>query len=137
MEIEMKCIMGELDHPNENGRVYPKTEMERAIKDYLSSGRCYGEFNSNYGELSHPVSLSNISHEIKDINIVDKDVICKIELLDTPQGKIAKDIIKSGKDLKIAPRIIAQVEPIKKGPGKHTGETKLKNIQIISYDIMT
>ena len=135
MEIECK-ILGELDHPNANGRVYPKVEMEKAIKDYLNSGRHYGELNPDYGELSHPVSLSNISHEIKDINIVGEDVIGKIELLDTPQGKIAKDIIKAGHDLKLAPRIMAQVEPIKKGRGKHTGETRLKDIQIVSIDIV-
>ena len=135
MEIECK-ILGELDRPNANGRVYPKAEMQKAIKDYLNSWRHYGELNPNYGELSHNVSLSNISHEIKDINIVGEDVICKIELLDTPRGKIAKDIIKAGQDLKFALRIIAQVEPIKKGPGKHTGETRLKNMQIISIDII-
>lgn len=135
MEIECK-ILGELDHPNTNGRVYPKVEMEKAIKNYLSSGGCYGELNPDYGELSHPVTLSNISHKIKDINIVGEDVISKIELLDTPQGKIAKDIINTGLDLNFAPRIIAQVEPIKKGPGKHTGETKLKDIQIVSIDIV-
>ena len=38
--------------------------------------------------------------------------------------------------LKFVPRIIAQVESIKKGSGKHTGETKLKDIQIISVDIV-
>ena len=31
--------------------------MEKAIKDYLNSGRRYGELNPNYVELSHPVSL--------------------------------------------------------------------------------
>ena len=135
MEIECK-ILGELDHPNANGRVYPKVEMEKAIKDYLNSGRHYDELNPDYGELTHSVSLSNISHEIKDINIVGEDVIGKIELLDTPQGKIAKDIIKAGHNLQFAPRIMAQVEPIKKGPGKHTGETRLKDIQIVSIDIV-
>lgn len=135
MEIECK-ILGELDHPNTNGRVYSKIEMEKAIKNYLSSSRCYGELNPDYGDLSHPVSLSNISHKVKDINIVGEDVIGKIELLDTPQGKIAKDIINAGLDLNFAPRIIAQVEPIKKGPGKHTGKTRLKDIQIISIDIV-
>ena len=39
-------------------------------------------------------------------------------------------------DLKFAPRIIAQVELVTKDPGKHTGETKLKDIQIISIDIV-
>jgi len=135
MEIECK-ILGELDHQNANGRVYPKNEMEKAIKNYLSSGWCYGELNPDYGDLSHPITLSNISHKIKDINIVGEEVIGKIELLDTPQGKIAKDIIKAGSDLKFAPRIVAQVEPIKKGPGKYTRGTKLKDIQIMSIDIV-
>ena len=134
MEVECK-ILGELDHPNKNGQIYPKVEMEKAIQNYLNSGRCYGELNPNYGELSHPVSLSNISHEVKDINIVGEDIIGKFELLDTPQ-KIAKNLIKSGLDLKFAPRIITQVESVTKGPGKHTGETKLKDIQIISVDIV-
>ena len=110
--------------------------MEKAIKDYLNSGRRYGELNPNYGELSHPVSLSNISHEVKDINIVGEDIIGKFELLDTPQGKIAQNIIKAGSNLKFVPRIIAQVESIKKGSEKHTGATKLKDIQIISVDIV-
>ena len=135
MEVECK-ILGELDHLNKNGQIYPKVEMEKAIQNYLNSGRRYGEFNPNYGELSHPVSLSNISHEVKDINIVGEDVIGKFELLDTPQGKIAQNIIKAGSNLKFAPRIITQVELVTKGSGKHTGETKLKDIQIISIDIV-
>ena len=65
----------------------PKLKWKKAIKDYLNSGRRYGELNPNYGELSHPVSLSNISHEVKDINIVGEDIIGKFELLDNPQGK--------------------------------------------------
>ena len=52
--------------------------MKKAIKDYLNSDRRYSELNPNYGELSHPVSLSNISHEVKDINIVGEDIIGQI-----------------------------------------------------------
>lgn len=65
----------------------PKLKWKKAIKDYLNSGRRYDELNPNYGELSHLISLSNISHKVKDINIVGEDIIGKFELLDTPQGK--------------------------------------------------
>ena len=134
MEMDFR-ILGELDHPNSNGIVYAKTEIEKAINEWKENKQNYGELNPDYEHPNH-ISLTNVSHKIDDIYIADNNVFAKIELLDTPTGKIAKQLINSGCDLKFAPRILGNVEKIKKGSGKYTGKMEVKDIDLITIDII-
>jgi hypothetical protein len=63
-----------------------------------------------YGELEHPesyaVNFKNVSHKLIDIwyDEETKKVMGRLILLDTPNGKIAQEIIKSGGQLAISAR---------------------------------
>ena len=89
---------------NGNGRIYPKPILEREMKNYtklVREGRAIGE-------LDHPdssvVELKNASHLITEVWWDGDDVMGKLKILDTPAGKIAKDLVKGGVQLGISSR---------------------------------
>jgi len=89
---------------NGNGRIYPRPILEREIKNYtklVKEGRAIGE-------LDHPdssvVELKNASHLITEVWWDGDDVMGKMKILDTPAGKIAKDLVKGGVQLGISSR---------------------------------
>ena len=89
---------------NGNGRIYPKPILEREMKNYtklVKEGRAIGE-------LDHPdssvVELKNASHLITEVWWDGDDVMGKMKILNTPAGKIAKDLVKGGVQLGISSR---------------------------------
>jgi hypothetical protein len=92
------------DKKNGNGRVYPHEILKREIKNYMDVVKD----NRACGELDHPddsvVNLKNVSHIVTDIWWEGKDVMGKIKVLDTPSGRILKDLINAGVKLGISSR---------------------------------
>lgn len=131
--MEIECKIGELDHPNRNGRIYPQDVLEKAIQNY-------NEKDYKFGELGYPITqnveLQHISHRINEVKLKDNNFCANIELLDTPSGKIAKEIVKAGLNLHIKPRMLINTEKVKKGPGKHTGQEVVTEMDIISFDLV-
>lgn len=135
--MEIKCkILGELDYPNRDGIIYPKKEMEKAIKSWKENGKKFGELNPNYEHKKSEITLGNISHKVKDIYIDGDEVFAKVQLYDTPSGNIVKNIIDAGLDLKFAPRIFGNIKRIKKGPGKYSKRKEIRNIELVTVDII-
>lgn len=89
---------------NGNGRVYPRTILEREIKNY---GKLVKERRS-LGELDHPdesvINLKNASHLITDVWWNGDNVMGKIKILETPAGQIAKQLVTGGVCLGISSR---------------------------------
>ena len=101
---------------NNNNRIYEESEYLPHL-DYLKDKIAQ---NRLVGELDHPekfdVSLKNISHMITDLNY-DKgkrDLKIKVKLLDTPAGRIAKNLVDSGVPLSISSRAAGSVGNDKK-----------------------
>ena len=94
---------------NGNGRVYPKSVLEREIKNYQSSIK----ERRALGELDHPddsvINLKNASHLVTKMWWEGDNVMGKIEILDTPSGRILKDLLKSGVKLGISSRGMGSV----------------------------
>lgn len=82
---------------NRNGRVYPEsilnTEVERYNNEFVAKNRAMGE-------LGHPegptVNLERVSHIIKDLRVEGKNIYGKAKILETPMGKIAKNLLNEG-----------------------------------------
>jgi len=101
---------------NNNHRIYEEAEYLPHLdylKDKISQNRLLGE-------LDHPekfdVSLKNISHMITDLNY-DKSgrkLGIKVQILDTPAGQIAKNLIDAGIPLSISSRAAGSVGSDKK-----------------------
>jgi len=101
---------------NNNNRIYEESEYLPHL-DYLKDKIAQ---NRLVGELDHPekfdVSLKNISHMITDLNYDkgNRDLKIKVKLLDTPAGRIAKNLVDAGVPLSISSRAAGSVGNDKK-----------------------
>lgn len=135
MENGVLYLSGRLqtaDKQNGNGRVYPENVLKREIKNYMNVVKD----NRACGELDHPddsvVNLKNVSHIITDIWWEGKDVMGKIKVLDTPSGRILRDLIKAGVKLGISSRGLGSV---REGMG---GTVVVENdFQLICFDMVS
>jgi hypothetical protein len=90
---------------NRNGRVYPKNimnkEVTRYVKEYVDSKRAFGE-------LGHPegpsINLDRVSHMIVSLKENGDNYIGKAKIMDTPMGKIAKNLLDEGAKLGVSSR---------------------------------
>ena len=118
------------DKKNGNGRVYPMKVLKKEVDNYkkiVADGRATGE-------LDHPddsvINLKNVSHMITDCWWEGKDVMGKIKVLDTPSGRILKDLINAGVKLGISSRGLGSVK-------ESMGDTIVEeDFQLICFDIV-
>jgi len=107
-------VLQRANEKNQNGRIYPENILKREVDKY--KGREIKE-NRAYGELDHPessvVELKNTSHIIKDVWWSGKDVVGKVEILNTPSGRILKELIEAGCTVGISSRGMGSVRQIK------------------------
>ena len=119
------------DKKNGNGRVYPEKVLKREMDNYMKIVKD----NRATGELDHPddsvINLKNVSHMITDCWWEGKDVMGKIKVLDTPSGRILKDLINAGVKLGISSRGLGSV---KESMGVTTVE---EDFQLICFDIVS
>jgi Prohead core protein serine protease len=82
---------------NRNGRVYPEIILNKEVQRYADE---FVSKNRAMGELGHPdgptVNLERVSHIIKDLRVEGNDVYGKAKILETPMGKIAKNLLNEG-----------------------------------------
>ena len=98
---------------NKNGRVYPKhilrKEVDRYMKEFVKTKRAFGE-------LGHPetptINLDRVSHMIVDLTEDGDSWIGKAKILDTPMGKIAKNLIEGGAQLGVSSRGMGSLKSI-------------------------
>lgn len=98
-------IFMEADKDNRNGRRYPKkilfNEVTRYTKDFVQSNRAMGE-------LGHPdgptVNLERVSHIIKKLKLEGNNIVGSAKILDTPYGKIVKNLIDEGVKIGVSSR---------------------------------
>jgi hypothetical protein len=111
--MRVKGKLQESEVKNGNGRVYPKEVLAREVKKYVEGPI---KTNTAMGELDHPestiVNLNNVSHVIKRVWWEGNDLMGELELLNTPSGKIAQEIISAGIPLGITSRGMGSVRQI-------------------------
>jgi len=120
----------ELDKLNRNGRVYTKDEYLKHLS-YLRNDIKSGE--PLLGELDHPddrfeVKMKEASHRVIDLwyDSTKNVVMGKIELLNTPNGKLAQSIVDQGIPLHISSRAAGTVN----------NDNTVSIQQIYTYDIV-
>jgi len=90
---------------NRNGRMYPKSVLDREVKNYSEK---YIRTNRALGELGHPegptVNLDRVSHKITELKEDGNNFVGKAKLLDTPMGNIAKNLLGEGVKLGVSSR---------------------------------
>jgi hypothetical protein len=143
-EIYFEGIFGLAGRKNLNGRLYPFTVMEKAIKDY----------NDNFitkrralGELDHPedasVNLRNAAFVIEEpLKLNEKgEVLGKARILeDTPMGKIAASLMRQGITIGLSSRglgEIAEKEILDEETGEKMMVNEVSDFSIASFDLVS
>ena len=109
-------VIQRADAKNQNGRVYPKTILEREVEKYID-----GPVSENraLGELDHPesmvINLKNVSHNIKKLWWNGDDLMGKVEVLPTPSGNILKELFLNKITVGISSRGMGSVQPLGEG----------------------
>lgn len=102
--LRLKGPMQRCEAPNQNKRIYPRRVLQREFENYQKVVR---ESRAT-GELDHPetstVSLSKVSHIVREMWWDGDTWMGTIELLPTPMGKIAETLVDSGVVLGISSR---------------------------------
>jgi len=98
---------------NRNGRVYPKHILTKEAKRYEQN---YIKQNRAFGELGHPegptVNLERVSHMITELKEDGNDFRGRAKILDTPYGKIVKNLIDEGARLGVSSRGMGSLKPM-------------------------
>jgi hypothetical protein len=111
--IEGIFLQGNLQ--NRNGRIYPMEVLEREAARYRKN---FIDQKRAFGELGHPegptINLERASHMITSLERDGNNYIGKAKVLDTPYGKIVKNLVDEGAKLGVSSRGIGSLEE-KKG----------------------
>ena len=90
---------------NGNGRMYPSATMNNEVTRYNNE---YVLQNRAMGEMGHPegpsINLDRVSHIIKELRVEGNDVYGRAKILDTPYGKIVKNLMDEGAKLGVSSR---------------------------------
>ena len=109
MYIEGVFLQGEIK--NRNGRMYPMATLTKEVgrynESFVSKGRALGE-------LGHPdgptVNLDRVSHKITSLRQEGNNFVGKAQLLSTPMGKIAQNLIGEGVTLGVSSRGVGSLK---------------------------
>ena len=97
---------------NRNGRIYPMHILEKEVGRYDKE---YIQKNRAFGELGHPdgptVNLERVSHMITNLHPDGTNFIGEAKVLDTPYGKIVKNLIDEGAKLGVSSRGMGSLVP--------------------------
>ena len=108
----IKGVFMEADIKNRNNRMYPMNVLEKEVKRY---NREYIQQKRAFGELGHPdgptVNLERVSHMITKLYPDGKQFVGEAKIMDTPYGKIVKNLIDEGAKLGVSSRGMGSLEP--------------------------
>ena len=120
--IEGVFLQSELK--NRNGRMYPFSVLEREVKRYNEE---YVQSKRALGELGHPdgptINLDRVSHRIVSLKAEGNNFIGKAQILDTPMGNIAKNLLGEGVQLGVSSRGMGSIQ-------------KSEDVNIVADDFM-
>jgi hypothetical protein len=101
------------EQKNRNGRVYPKSILEREVNRYNEE---YISKNRAFGELGHPdspsINLDRVSHLIVNLRQEGSTFIGKAKILETPYGKTAKGLLDGGANLGVSSRGMGSLKEV-------------------------
>ena len=102
---KIKGIFMQADIKNRNGRIYPMEVLEKEVSRYNKN--FIGEKRA-FGELGHPdgptVNLERVSHLVTSLTPDGKNFIGEAKIMETPMGKIVKNLMDEGAKLGVSSR---------------------------------
>ena len=128
-DLYMKGIIIQGGIRNANQRVYPVSEIGRAVKtlnDQITGGY------SVLGEVDHPeglnINLDRVSHMISETWMEGDNGYGKLKILPTPMGNLVKTMLESGVKLGVSSRGSGNV--------MEDGSGEVSDFEIITVDVV-
>ena len=104
-------VFAQAEKKNRNGRMYPKSVMEKAVGKYVTE---QVKTKRSVGELNHPdgptVNLDKVSHLITAMKFDGDNVVGKARILPTPMGRIVEGLLDGGVRLGVSTRGMGSLE---------------------------
>ena len=129
----IKGIFMQSDIQNQNGRVYPYNVLKKQVKEFNEK---FVKQDRALGELGHPsgpsVNLDRVSHIITELHEDGKNFIGKAKIIDTPNGKIVKNLLESGVRLGVSSRGLGSIKTNKSGVNEVQDDFVLSTVDIVS-----
>lgn len=121
------------DVKNRNGRIYPTEILQKEVQRYNEK---YIKENRALGELGHPsnpsVNFDRVSHKIIKLYEDGNNIIGKAKILDTPFGKIAKNLMDEGVKLGVSSRGLGSLKESHDGVKIVCEDFELRAIDLVS-----
>ena len=115
-DYKIKGVFMQADIKNRNGRVYPVATLGKEVQRYTTE---YINKRRAFGELGHPdgptVNLERVSHMITSLKPEGKNFIGEAKVMDTPYGKIVKNLIDEGAQLGVSSRGMGSIQSSSQG----------------------
>ena len=115
-DYKIKGVFMQADIKNRNGRVYPVETLAKEVSRYTTE---YINKRRAFGELGHPdgptVNLERVSHMITSLKPEGKNFIGEAKVMDTPYGKIVKNLIDEGAQLGVSSRGMGSIQSSSQG----------------------
>ena len=128
-------IFMQANKKNRNGRIYPTEVLQKEAKRYTTE---FIKKKRAFGELGHPdgptVNLERVSHMIEELEEVDQNFMGRAKILDTPYGKIVKNLIDEGAQLGVSSRGMGSLKPAGNGISEVQGDFYLATAADIVAD---
>ena len=128
-DLYMKGIIIQGGIRNANQRVYPVSEIGRAVKtlnDQITGGY------SVLGEVDHPeglnINIDRVSHMITETWMDGDNGYGKLKILPTPMGNLVKTMLESGVKLGVSSRGSGNV--------MEDGSGEVSDFEIITVDVV-
>ena len=110
-DYKIRGVFMQADIKNRNGRVYPVATLAKEVKRYNEQ---FINKKRAFGELGHPdgptVNLERVSHMITSLKPEGKNFIGEAKIMDTPYGKIVKNLIDEGAQLGVSSRGMGSIQ---------------------------
>jgi hypothetical protein len=104
-QYKIRGIFMQADVKNRNGRVYPMEVLQKEVSKYNKN---FIQQKRAFGELGHPdgptVNLERVSHITTSLTPDGKNFLGEAKIMDTPMGKIVKNLIDEGCKLGVSSR---------------------------------
>ena len=128
-------IFMQANKKNRNGRIYPTEVLQKEAKRYTEE---FINKKRAFGELGHPdgptVNLERVSHMIEELEEVDQNFMGRAKILDTPYGKIVKNLIDEGAQLGVSSRGMGSLKAGRDGVSEVQGDFYLATAADIVAD---
>jgi hypothetical protein len=103
--IEKIEVLTEEKNGKKDYKIYPVETLAKEVKRYTTE---FIDKKRAFGELGHPdgptVNLERVSHMITSLKPEGKNFIGEAKVMDTPYGKIVKNLIDEGAQLGVSSR---------------------------------